>query len=105
MPAAAEQLKITPDELRALINSHRRDFQRRARRAEREFDAELRRVALAKLLELMRSANEAAAMFAAGTVIRYELARKYKMHMGIDVAFGPDGAAFYVQVGSAWFRP
>ena len=34
-----------------------------------------------------------------------ELARKYKLHAGVDVAFGPDGPAFYVQVGSAWFRP
>lgn len=40
-----------------------------------------------------------------GGGFRYELARRYKLHMGIDVAFGPDGAAFYVQVGSAWFRP
>jgi hypothetical protein len=75
MTAAAERLKLTPDELRALIGGHRRDFQRLSRRAEREFDAELRRVALAKLMELMRGTNEAAAMFAAGTVIRYELAR------------------------------
>jgi hypothetical protein len=75
LPVAAERLKLTTDELRALIGSNRRDFQRLSRRAEREFDAELRRVALAKLLELMRSNNEAAAMFAAGTVIRYELAR------------------------------
>ena len=40
-----------------------------------------------------------------GGGFRYELARKYKLHMGVDVAFGPDGAAFYVQFGSAWFRP
>jgi outer membrane protein assembly factor BamA len=40
-----------------------------------------------------------------GTGFRYELARKYGLHMGMDVAFGPNGPAFYVQVGSAWFRP
>jgi hypothetical protein len=40
-----------------------------------------------------------------GGGLRYELARRYKLHMGVDVAFGPDGAAFYVQFGSAWFRP
>jgi hypothetical protein len=40
-----------------------------------------------------------------GGGFRYELARRYKLHMGIDVAFGPDGPAFYVQFGSAWFRP
>lgn len=40
-----------------------------------------------------------------GTGFRYELARKYKLHMGVDVAFGPDGAAVYLQFGSAWMRP
>ena len=40
-----------------------------------------------------------------GGGFRYELARRYKLHMGIDLAFGPDGPAFYVQFGSAWFRP
>jgi len=40
-----------------------------------------------------------------GGGFRYEMARRYKLHMGVDVAFGPDGAVFYVQVGSAWFRP
>jgi hypothetical protein len=42
---------------------------------------------------------------AGGTGFRYELARKYQLHMGVDVAFGPDGAAFYVQFGNAWMRP
>jgi hypothetical protein len=40
-----------------------------------------------------------------GTGFRYELARKCKLHMGVDVAFGPDGAAVYLQFGSAWMRP
>jgi hypothetical protein len=40
-----------------------------------------------------------------GTGFRYELARRYKLHMGADVAWGPDGAAFYIQFGSAWMRP
>ena len=40
-----------------------------------------------------------------GGGFRYEIARSYKLHMGVDVAFGPDGPAFYVQFGSAWFRP
>ncbi len=39
-----------------------------------------------------------------GMGFRYELARKYGLHMGVDVAFGPD-AAIYVQFGSAWIRP
>ena len=40
-----------------------------------------------------------------GTGLRYELARKYGLHVGADVAFGPAGPAFYVQLGSAWMRP
>jgi surface antigen Omp85-like protein len=40
-----------------------------------------------------------------GTGMRYELAHKYGLHAGVDVAFGPDGTAFYIQFGSAWFRP
>lgn len=42
---------------------------------------------------------------AGGTGFRYELARKYGIHAGIDVAWGPDDTAFYIQVGSAWMRP
>ena len=40
-----------------------------------------------------------------GGGFRYEVARKYGIHAGIDVAFGPDNAAVYFQVGSAWARP
>ena len=40
-----------------------------------------------------------------GTGFRYELARRCKLHMGADAAFGPDGAALYIQFGSAWMRP
>ncbi|HSD16270.1 MAG TPA: BamA/TamA family outer membrane protein [Thermomonas sp.] len=40
-----------------------------------------------------------------GAGFRYELARKYGLHVGIDAAHGPDGMAYYVQFGSAWFRP
>jgi hypothetical protein len=40
-----------------------------------------------------------------GFGIRYELARKYGIHMGVDLAFSPDNAAIYFQVGSAWARP
>ena len=40
-----------------------------------------------------------------GVGFRYELARKYGIHMGLDVAFGPDNTAIYVQIGSAWARP
>ena len=40
-----------------------------------------------------------------GVGFRYELARKYGIHMGLDVAFGPDNTAIYIQLGSAWARP
>ncbi len=40
-----------------------------------------------------------------GTGFRYEIARKYGIHMGLDVAFGPEDTVFYIQFGSAWVRP
>jgi hypothetical protein len=42
---------------------------------------------------------------AGGVGFRYELARKYGLHVGLDVAYGPDGTAVYFQWGSAWIRP
>lgn len=40
-----------------------------------------------------------------GLGFRYEMARKYQLHMGIDAAHGPDGMAYYLVFGSAWMRP
>jgi hypothetical protein len=40
-----------------------------------------------------------------GTGFRYEIARRYGIHVGLDVAFGPDNPAIYVIFGSAWARP
>lgn len=40
-----------------------------------------------------------------GGGFRYELARKYGMHMGADLAFSRGTTAVYLQVGSAWMRP
>ncbi len=40
-----------------------------------------------------------------GVGFRYEFARRYGLHMGIDVAWGPDQPVIYVQFGSAWARP
>jgi len=45
------------------------------------------------------------AVVTGGAGFRYELARRYGIHMGVDVAFGPDNPAVYIQVGSAWARP
>lgn len=41
---------------------------------------------------------------ALGTGLRYEIARKYGLHMGVDAAWGPDQPAFYVQFGNAWMK-
>ena len=40
-----------------------------------------------------------------GLGFRYELARKFGLHAGIDVAHSPGTTAFYIQIGNAWFRP
>jgi outer membrane protein assembly factor BamA len=40
-----------------------------------------------------------------GTGFRYEIARAYGIHMGVDFAFAPHNNAIYVQIGSAWARP
>jgi hypothetical protein len=42
---------------------------------------------------------------AGGAGLRYEIARKYGLHAGFDIAWGRDGSAVYIQVGSAWMRP
>lgn len=39
-----------------------------------------------------------------GTGFRYELARDYGLHMGVDFAFGPEQFAWYLTFGSNWFR-
>jgi len=36
---------------------------------------------------------------------RSELAREYGLHMGVDVAFGPNAPVVDVQFGSAWTLP
>jgi hypothetical protein len=40
-----------------------------------------------------------------GVGFRYELARKFGLHAGMDVARSPGTTAVYIQVGNAWFRP
>jgi hypothetical protein len=37
--------------------------------------------------------------------LRYELARKFGLHAGVDVGFSSETTAIYFQVGNAWFRP
>lgn len=40
-----------------------------------------------------------------GPGFRYELARLHGIHAGLDLGFGPDDTALYIQVGNAWARP
>jgi hemolysin activation/secretion protein len=42
------------------------------------------------------------AIMTGGTGFRYELAREYGLHVGVDVAFSRDTTAVYLQIGSAW---
>ena len=49
--------------------------------------------------------NKKQSIVTGGLGFRYELARKYGLHAGVDFAHGPDGNAIYVQFGSAWARP
>jgi outer membrane protein assembly factor BamA len=53
----------------------------------------------------LEKAEDTQGVVSGGGGVRYELARKYGIHMGVDVAFSRDTAAFYIQVGSAWMRP
>jgi len=36
---------------------------------------------------------------------RYQLARLFGMHAGLDVGVSDGETAIYLQVGNAWFRP
>jgi len=49
--------------------------------------------------------DDAQGVVSGGGGFRYELARSYGIHMGVDIAFSRDTTAFYVQAGSAWGRP
>ena len=41
----------------------------------------------------------------AGAGFRYLIARLHGLHLGVDVADGPDDTIFYVVLGNAWLRP
>jgi hemolysin activation/secretion protein len=53
--------------------------------------------------EALEGENET--VVAGGAGFRYLIARGYGMHLGVDVARGPDQTIFYVVFGNAWFRP
>lgn len=46
--------------------------------------------------------DSSGAIFAGGGGLRYRIARKLGMDAGLDVAYGPGGAVFYIQLGQAW---
>ena len=48
------------------------------------------------------SFGDASTVVAKGVGLRYLIARQLGMWIGVDYAFGPEGGAGYVQVGSAW---
>ncbi len=49
--------------------------------------------------------NSTQTIVTGGAGFRYELARAYGLHAGLDFAVGPDNTAVYIQIGSAWARP
>lgn len=46
--------------------------------------------------------SDADNLYARGIGFRYQIAKRYGLYMGIDVAKGPDDNIFYIQSGSAW---
>ena len=52
-----------------------------------------------------RSSTASRAPSAQGLGARYLISRKFGLHMGLDVAHGPEDGAIYVQFGNAWMRP
>ena len=49
--------------------------------------------------------SETQSVGAGGIGFRYELARQFGLHAGLDLAFSRDTTAVYIIVGNAWFRP
>jgi outer membrane protein assembly factor BamA len=49
--------------------------------------------------------NSTQTIVTGGAGFRYEIARAYGLHAGLDFAAGPDNSAVYIQIGSAWARP
>lgn len=50
-------------------------------------------------------ANRKESVTAGGAGFRYLIARRYGMHLGIDIAGGADDTVLYVVFGNAWLRP
>jgi hypothetical protein len=50
-------------------------------------------------------ADEERSVATGGIGFRYYAARRFGLHLGLDVGFGPDDPILYFQFGHAWFRP
>lgn len=46
--------------------------------------------------------EDSGAVWTGGVGFRYRLARKFGLDAGADIAWGPEGSVFYIQVGHAW---
>jgi len=58
-----------------------------------------------RLERTLPSSSNGQSVGSGGIGLRYELARKFGLHAGLDVAHSPGTTAVYLQVGNAWFRP
>jgi hemolysin activation/secretion protein len=56
-------------------------------------------------LERAVSGSSGQTVGSGGIGFRYELARKFGLHAGMDLAHSPGSNAVYIQVGNSWFRP
>lgn len=56
-------------------------------------------------LERSHFSSDGQSVGSGGFGFRYELARKFGLHAGLDLAHSPGTTAVYLQVGNAWFRP
>jgi hypothetical protein len=56
-------------------------------------------------LERSPSSSNGQSVGSGGIGFRYELARKFGLHAGLDFAHSPGTTAVYIQIGNAWFRP
>ncbi len=50
------------------------------------------------------STNDSDLIVSRGAGIRYLIASKLGLQTGIDVAWGPEETAIYIQVGSGWVK-
>jgi hypothetical protein len=46
--------------------------------------------------------RESSSQVSKGAGFRYQIARRYGFDMGMDIAFGPEEAVWYIQAGTAW---